>query len=65
MKMGTLLAAACVLVSSTLAHAENGSRERIAWVPSWDGAVAEAKRTGRPIMLVSAAPQCHNVSGIW
>ena len=27
--------------------------------------VAEAKRTQRPILLVSAAPHCHNISGIW
>lgn len=39
--------------------------ERIAWFGTWEGGLAEAQRTGRPILLVSAAPHCHNVSGIW
>lgn len=37
----------------------------IAWVPTWEQAAAEAERTGRPILLVSAAPQCHGISGLW
>lgn len=39
--------------------------ERIAWFGTWEGAKAEAARTGRPILLVSAAPQCHEVPGVW
>ena len=39
--------------------------ERIAWFGTWTGGLAEAARTGRPILLVSAAPHCHGVSGIW
>ena len=27
--------------------------------------VGEARRTGRPILLVSAAPHCAGVSGTW
>ena len=27
--------------------------------------LAVAKSTGRPILLVSAAPHCHGISGIW
>ena len=38
---------------------------RIAWFATWEGARAEARRTGRPILLVSAAPHCHNISGLW
>lgn len=38
---------------------------RIVWYGTWDSALAEAKRSNRPILLVSAAPHCHNVSGIW
>jgi len=38
---------------------------RIAWYPSLAQARAEAERTGRPILLQSAAPQCHEVPGIW
>ena len=38
---------------------------KIAWHGTWKGGLAEARRTGRPIMLVSAAPQCHAVPGVW
>ena len=37
----------------------------IQWFATLDSARAEAKRTGRPILLVSAAPHCSGVSGIW
>jgi hypothetical protein len=39
--------------------------DRIAWFGTWDAGLAEAQRTNRPIMLVSAAPQCHEVPGVW
>ena len=38
---------------------------RIAWFATWEGARTEAQRTERPILLVSAAPHCHNISGLW
>ena len=37
----------------------------IAWFGTLKSALAEAARTGRPILLISAAPHCHNVSGLW
>lgn len=37
----------------------------IAWFGKWDDALAEAKRTGKPIFLMSAAPQCTGVPGMW
>ena len=37
----------------------------IAWIPTWEAGLAEAKRLDRPILLVSAAPHCHNISGLW
>ena len=37
----------------------------IAWFGTWEDGLAEAKRTERPILLVSAAPHCHGVSGMW
>jgi hypothetical protein len=37
----------------------------IAWFASWQDGLREAKRTGKPILLVSAAPHCAGVSGIW
>ncbi len=38
---------------------------RIAWYPSLAQARAEAARTGQPILLQSAAPQCQSVPGLW
>lgn len=38
---------------------------KIAWHGTWKGGLAEAQRTGKPIMLVSAVPQCHSVPGVW
>lgn len=38
---------------------------RIVWHGTWKGGLAEAQRTGKPIMLVSAAPQCQAVPGVW
>ena len=37
----------------------------VAWFGTWEGALAEATRTGKPILLLSAAPQCRGVPGIW
>ena len=39
--------------------------EKVAWHGTWKGGLAEAQRTGKPIMLVSAVPQCHSVPGVW
>ncbi len=45
--------------------AHENQSAKIAWHGTWKGGLAEAQRTGKPIMLVSAAPQCHSVPGIW
>ncbi|MBC8262274.1 MAG: hypothetical protein H8E43_10695 [Planctomycetia bacterium] len=37
----------------------------IAWYGTWEAAKSEAERTGKPILLLSAAPQCQGVPGIW
>lgn len=37
----------------------------IAWFGTLESALGEAKRTGKPILLVSGAPHCHSISGIW
>lgn len=37
----------------------------IAWYTTWESAQAEAKRSGRAIMFVAAATQCHGVSGVF
>ena len=37
----------------------------IAWYPTWERGLRAAKSSGRPILLVSAAPQCHGIPGLW
>lgn len=37
----------------------------IAWFGSWEEGLAAAKRTDRPIFLMSATPQCNGVPGMW
>jgi hypothetical protein len=37
----------------------------IQWYATLDRGLAEAKRTGKPILLVSGAPHCAGVSGMW
>ena len=37
----------------------------IQWFSTLESARAEAARTGRPILLVSAAPHCAGIPGIW
>ena len=38
---------------------------QIQWFGTWRQAKAEAERTGRPILLSSAAPQCAGIPGMW
>ena len=38
---------------------------KIAWFGRWDDAREESLRTGRPILLMSAAPQCSGTPGMW
>ena len=37
----------------------------IAWYGLLKDGLKEALRTGKPILLVSAAPQCNGVPGMW
>ena len=66
-----VVAATAVLPRLPAAGAEDGpaaapsSSAGIQWFATWTGGTAEAKRTGRPILLVSAAPHCHGISGLW
>jgi Spy/CpxP family protein refolding chaperone len=46
-------------------EARNGSAAGIQWFASWESGLREARRSGRPILLVSAAPHCAGVSGTW
>ena len=37
----------------------------IAWYGVLKDGLAEAKRTGKPILFITAAPQCNSVPGMW
>lgn len=41
------------------------SSTAIGWIPTWDQAIAEARQTGKPILLIAAAPSCGGVPGVW
>jgi hypothetical protein len=51
--------------SKSQAAVKQGAAGGIAWFATWHDGLAEAKRTGKPIFLISAAPHCAGVSGIW
>ncbi|HEY9712194.1 MAG TPA: hypothetical protein V6C72_01915 [Chroococcales cyanobacterium] len=59
-----LVALVCLLMlGQGCAHAL--ATQAIGWIPTWSQAVAEARRTNKPILLVAAAPSCGNVPGVW
>ena len=63
-------AAIAIAVGFAYAPAAPGQNQepdapRIAWYATLKAGLAEAKRSQRPIMFTSAAPQCVGVSGIW
>lgn len=37
----------------------------IPWFATLDAGLAEAKRTGKPILFLSAAPHCGGIAGLW
>lgn len=61
--MSIALMGACLTgVYASEPGAESGG---IQWFATLKTARAEAERTGRPILLISGAPHCAGVSGIW
>lgn len=53
---------------STYGGSVPGSRKvvtGIAWYGVLADGLAEAKRTGKPILLITAAAQCNGVPGMW
>ncbi len=74
----TLVPTICVMAVCAVAHGQGGPRPSnlgasnldpgepgIAWYTTWETGLSEAKRSGRPIMFVAAATQCHGVSGVF
>ena len=37
----------------------------VVWYTTWDTALAEAKRSQRPIFFMAAAAQCNGISGVF
>lgn len=38
---------------------------RIQWFGTLEQGLAEAARTGRPLMMTAAAPACRGIAGMW
>lgn len=65
MKRTLLLAIPLLLASSVFLEAEEKPIPRIAWYGNLADGLAEAQRSGRPILLVSGAPSCLGIPGVW
>jgi hypothetical protein len=44
---------------------QDAKSQAIQWFATWQSGLKEAQRSGRPILLVSAAPHCAGVPGVW
>jgi len=61
-----VLGVAAVMAAVGVAQPPQGPASGgIAWYATLESGLREAKRTGKPILLVAAAPHCAGVSGIW
>jgi hypothetical protein len=71
LRFGLMASLALSLFGSNSASAQFSKKEgttnsaAIQWYATLDRGLAEAKRTGKPILFVSAAPHCAGVSGMW
>jgi hypothetical protein len=66
----TLMAASFPTSSSAAGVEASSPKEAAAgggiqWFTRLKDGLAEAKRTGRPILFLSAAPSCGGVPGVW
>lgn len=71
MQVGLLVAITAVVSAAGYAFTspamaqQKADAPRIAWYATLESGLSEAKRSNRPILFTSAAPQCLGVSGIW
>lgn len=64
--MRYLLPGALALLMAVPAMAGESDKDPgIQWFGTLEGGLNEAKRTGKPILLMSGAPQCRTISGLW
>lgn len=73
LRRALMTALLCIPLTGALPAAEAGDTTaeapsraaQIQWFGTWEAAKAEAKRTGRPILLTAAACNCAGISGMW
>jgi hypothetical protein len=65
MRTAHLALSLIALITAVAPRVAAAFEDRIQWYATWESGRAEAARTGRPILLVSGAPHCHHVSGMW
>lgn len=53
------------LIAAMMNTSAHAAEQKIGWIPTWSQAVAEARATGKPILLMSGAPECAGVPGTW
>ena len=75
--MKTILKIATAAALITVGHAQGprpidiGASQQemgtagVMWYATWDSALAEAKRSQRPIFFMAAAAQCDGISGVF
>ena len=61
----TLLSSLCFGQTESKSKTPDSIPSGIAWYGVLTDGIAEAKATNRPIMILSAAPQCAGVPGMW
>lgn len=59
------LAFIIIALLPAIASAQEAVAKKIGWYGTLESGLEEARKTGRPILLVSAAPHCLGVPGIW
>ena len=60
-----ILAMLSLIVGALICSSAARAAEAIGWIPSWEQALAEARATNKPILLMSGAPECGGVPGVW
>ena len=65
MKTGLWVSTTILSLVAATTVAQEAAPPRIAWYGTLESGLAEAQRSGRPILFVSGAPQCLGVPGIW
>ena len=60
-----LIGLALIVASGVNGEDVKRTKKKIDWYGTLELGLEEAKRTNKPIFLLSAAPQCLGVPGIW